>query len=72
MTVREFTTYEEIDRELEIKKLEMQINKHKLLNDYDDFKQSMVPTNLALNLGVKVAQNFLLGKILRRILPILK
>jgi len=70
--MKEFTSFEEIDRELEIRKLEAQIDKEKLRLNYADFKKAIAPANIALNVGMSVAQNFLYGKIIGRILPFLK
>lgn len=70
--MKEYTSFEEIDRELEIRKLEAEIDKEKLKSNYAEFKKAVAPTNIALNIGLTVAQNFLFGKVINRILPFLR
>ncbi|HLU51152.1 MAG TPA: DUF6327 family protein [Flavobacteriaceae bacterium] len=67
-----FNSFEELDRELEIRKLEVEIEKQRLLNNYSALKKSFSPTHLALDVGVSVAQKFLVSKLIYKFLPFLK
>ena len=50
MVTRKYSSYAEIDRDLEILKLEKQIHYQKLVLSIDQTKESLLPSNLVFDL----------------------
>ncbi|WP_339611256.1 DUF6327 family protein [uncultured Planktosalinus sp.] len=67
-----YNSFEEINKELEIYKLQAQIDKEKLKQNYFEIKDAVSPTNIALDLGLSIVRKLLYGKVLHRLLPFRK
>ncbi|PKP25072.1 MAG: hypothetical protein CVU03_09580 [Bacteroidetes bacterium HGW-Bacteroidetes-2] len=64
-----YSSFKEIDVELEILKLESEIEKEKLKKSYFYFKESISPMNIATSMISNIAQKAFFGKLLQKILP---
>jgi hypothetical protein len=67
--IKTYSSYKEIDRELEIYKLQTQIDKEKIKQNVSLIKDAVSPTNLALDLGLSIVRKILYGRIIHKILP---
>jgi len=64
-----YSTYEQIDAELEILKLETKIEKEKLKRSYFYFKESISPMGIATSMISNIAHKAFFGKLLQKFLP---
>lgn len=64
-----FVSFEELDRELDIRKTEVAISRRKLELHTSALKELITPNNFLLKMGFRVANHFVMGRLLKRILP---
>lgn len=64
-----YTSFEEINLDLEILKLESELEKEKLKRSYFFVKQSLLPINIATSLVSSFLQRAFYTKLLKRLLP---
>ncbi|MEX2335743.1 MAG: DUF6327 family protein [Fulvivirga sp.] len=64
-----YTSFDEINLELEILKLESEVEKEKLKRSYFYFKESISPLNVSTSLVKTFVKKAFLAKILHKILP---
>ncbi|KUJ62517.1 hypothetical protein AR687_06700 [Flavobacteriaceae bacterium CRH] len=71
MEVKKYASYAEIERDLEILKLEKEINYHKLVLSFQKTKESITPQNIVGGLFSSYKDYFSISypKILQAILP---
>ncbi len=67
--IKTYNSFSEIDRELEIYKLQAQIDKEKIKQNVAFIKDAVSPTNLALDFGLSVVRKILYGRVLHKLLP---
>jgi len=67
-----YSSFEEIDIELEIRKLESDIEKEKIKKSFFYLKESISPVEIASSLLGNIAKKVFLGKLLIKILPFLR
>lgn len=70
--LKTYNSFEEINQELEIYKLQAQIDKEKLKQNYFEIKDAVSPTNIALDFGLSIVRKLLYGKFLHKFLPFRK
>lgn len=70
--MRVYRSIEDIDRDLEIYKLQSQIEKEKINRSFFLFKDSVSPVKLGASLVSTVTKKVLYGKLLTKILPFMK
>lgn len=73
MVTKKYSSYAEIDRDLEILKLEKKINYQKLVLSIDKTKESLLPVNLVYGLfsSYKTLGSTLYVNILKYLIPFL-
>lgn len=64
-----YTSFDEIDLELEILKLESELEKEKLKRSYFYLKESFSPVNIATSLISNLMQKAFYAKIFKKLLP---
>ncbi|MBA3987092.1 MAG: hypothetical protein H0X63_11095 [Flavobacteriales bacterium] len=67
-----YSSYEEINIELKIRKLESDIEKEKIKKSFFYLKESVSPAEIASSLLGNVAKKVFFGKLLIKILPFLR
>lgn len=67
--IKSYSSFKEIDQELEIYKLQAQIDKEKMKKNVTLIKDAVSPTNLALDLGLSIVRKILYGRIIHKLLP---
>jgi hypothetical protein len=67
--VKTYSSFDEINRDLEIHKLQAQIDKEKIKQNFTLIKDAVSPTNIALDLGLSVVRKILYGRIIHKLLP---
>ncbi len=67
-----YSNFEEIDLELEILKLESEIEREKLKKSFFYLKQSVSPMQIASSVVGNIAQKAFIGKFLVKIFPFLR
>jgi hypothetical protein len=67
--IKSYSSFKEIDRELEIYKLQAQIDKQKIKQNVILIKDAVSPTNLVLDLGLSIVRKILYGRIIHKLLP---
>ncbi|MEX0997187.1 MAG: DUF6327 family protein [Flavobacteriaceae bacterium] len=67
--LKTYSSFDEINRELEIYKLQAQIDKEKIKQNVTLIKDAVSPTNIALDLGISVVRKILYGRIIHKLLP---
>lgn len=70
--MRIYTSFDQIDRELEIYKLQAEVDREKVKRSYFYFKEAISPANLALDVAASLTKKVLLSKAVYRFLPFLK
>lgn len=66
---RTYTSFEEIDRDKEICKVQMQINEHKIKRSAHYIKESLSPVNIGASIALNILQKRFVNKLLDKILP---
>lgn len=64
-----YTSFDEVNLELEILKLESELEKEKLKRSYFYFKESISPLNVSTSLAKTFAKKVFSAKILSKVLP---
>lgn len=64
-----YTSFSEIDREIEIHKLQAEIDKEKMKQNVALIKDSVSPTNIALDVGLSLVRKLLYGRVLQKLIP---
>jgi hypothetical protein len=67
--IKTYSSFREIDRELEVYKLQAQIDKEKIKQNVLLIKDAVSPTNFVLDIGLSVVRKILYGRILHKLLP---
>jgi len=67
--IKSYSSFKEIDRELEIYKLQAQIDKEKIKQNVTLIKDAVSPTNLVIDLGLSLVRKILYGRIIHKLLP---
>ncbi len=67
--MKSYSSFDEINRELEIYKLQAQIGKEKMKQNYAEIKDAISPTNMAIDLGLTIVRKILYGRIIHKLLP---
>lgn len=67
---KHYNSYQEIDRDLQIFKLQVQIDKEKIKQNTSLIKEAVSPTNIAIDIGLLLVRKVLYGRLLDKILPI--
>jgi hypothetical protein len=67
--IRSYSSFKEIDRELEVYKLQAQIDKEKIKQNVILIKDAVSPTNMVLDLGLSLVRKILYGRIIHKLLP---
>lgn len=67
--IKTYSSFDEINRELEIYKLQVQIDKEKIKQNVTLIKDAVSPTNFVLDLGISVVRKILYGRIIHKLLP---
>lgn len=67
--IKSYSSFKEIDQELEIYKLQTQIDKEKIKLNVTLIKDAVSPTNLAIDLGLSLVRKMLYGRIIHKLLP---
>ncbi len=67
-----YSSFEEIELELEILKLESEIEKEKLKKSFFYLKESVSPMQIATSIVGNIAQKAFIGKLLVKIFPFFK
>ncbi len=62
-----YSSFEEIDRELEIHKLQAEIDKEKMKLNVKVIKNSLSPTNIGVEVALALVQKLLYGRALQRL-----
>lgn len=70
--LKTYKSFEEINQELEIFKLQAQIDKEKLKQNYYEIKDSVSPTNIALDVSLSIVRKLLYGRLFQKLLPFRK
>lgn len=63
-----YNSFEEINRELEIYKLQAEIDKEKIKQNVTMLKDAVSPTNLAIDMGLSIVRKILYGRLIHKIL----
>ena len=74
MESKKYSSFVEINKELEILKLEKEIYSRKLLLSFDNTKESLAPSNIASSMVSSVTRGFnfnSIGSILKLSMPLL-
>jgi len=64
-----YNSFEEINRELEIYKLQAEIDKEKIKQNVTMLKDAVSPTNLVIDMGLSIVRKILYGRLIHKILP---
>jgi hypothetical protein len=67
--IKSYSSFKEIDRELEIYKLQAQIDKQKIKQNVILIKDAVSPTNMVLDFGLSLVRKILYGRIIHKLLP---
>jgi hypothetical protein len=67
--IKSYSSFREIDKELEIYKLQAQIDKEKMKQNVALIKDAVSPTNLALDFGLSLVRKILYGRMIHKLLP---
>ncbi len=67
--IKYYSSFKEINQELEIYKLQAQIDKEKMKNNVTLIKDAVSPTNLALDFGLSLVRKILYGRVIHKLLP---
>ncbi|GGD80287.1 hypothetical protein GCM10011312_00720 [Planktosalinus lacus] len=70
--MKTYKSLEEINQELEIYKLQAQIDKEKMKQNYYEIKDSVSPTNIALDVSLSIVRKLLYGRLFQKLLPFRK
>jgi hypothetical protein len=65
--MKQYSSFEELNRELEIHKIQAEISKEKLKLNVNMIKNSLSPTNIGIEIALGVVQKLLYGRILQKI-----
>jgi len=67
--IKSYSSFKEIDRELEIYKLQAQIDKQKIKQNVTLLKDAVSPTNLVIDMGLSLVRKILYGRVIHKLLP---
>ncbi|MCR9183614.1 MAG: DUF6327 family protein [Flavobacteriaceae bacterium] len=67
--MKSYTSFDEINRDLEIYKLQAQIGKEKMKQNFIEIKDAVSPTNILIDVGLTLVRKILYGRILHKLLP---
>lgn len=67
--VKSYSSFKDIDRELEIYKIQAQIDKQKIKQNVALIKDAVSPTNLVIDMGLSLVRKILYGRIIHKLLP---
>lgn len=66
--MKQYSSFEEINRELEIHKIQAEISREKMKLNAQVIKNSLSPTNIGIEIALAVVQKLLYGRIIQKIL----
>lgn len=69
MQQRMYSSFEEIDRDREIYRLEMEIEKRKMTHNVEGIKASISPINIGTSLALSVLKKRFFYKMYKKLLP---
>jgi len=64
-----YSSFDEINRDLEIYRLQAQIGKEKMKHNFIEIKDAVSPTNLLIDVGLNLVRKILYGRVLHKLLP---
>lgn len=67
--MKTYSSFDEINRDLEIYRLQSEICKEKMKQNVIEIKDAVSPTNILIDLGLNVIRKILYGRILHKLLP---
>lgn len=67
--IKSYSSFKEIDKELEIYKLQAQIDKQKIKQNVILIKDAVSPTNLVIDMGLSLVRKILYGRVIHKLLP---
>ena len=67
--MKSYTSFDEINRDLEIYRLQAEIGKEKMKQNVIEIKDAVSPTNILIDLGLTLVRKILYGRILHKLLP---
>lgn len=67
--MKTYSSFDEINRDLEIYRLQSEICKEKMKQNVIEIKDAVSPTNILIDLGLNVVRKILYGRILHKLLP---
>lgn len=67
--MKTYSSFDEINRDLEIYRLQSEICKEKMKQNVLEIKDAVSPTNILIDLGLNVVRKVLYGRILHKLLP---
>lgn len=67
--MKTYSSFDEINRDLEIYRLQSEICKEKMKQNVLEIKDAVSPTNILIDLGLNVVRKILYGRILHKLLP---
>lgn len=69
MHQRVYSSFEEIDRDREIHRLEMEIERRKMQRNLKQIKSEVSPVNMGASLALSVLKTRVFSKLIKKILP---
>lgn len=69
MRERIYTSFEEVNRDKEIYKLQSQIDREKIKRSFFYLKETVSPVNIGASIAIGILQKRFLNKLLSKILP---
>tara|TARA_R110002072_G_scaffold235697_3_gene393362 strand:+ start:26382 stop:26597 length:216 start_codon:yes stop_codon:yes gene_type:complete len=67
--MKTYSSFDEINRDLEIYRLQSEICKEKMKQNVLEIKDAVSPTNILIDLGLNVVRKILYGRVLHKLLP---